>query len=121
MITSVIRHIIHGTFFTHVKELTVDTWYANAEKNVFKKQKRMLDNILHYAVNYCPHYKSLKGKKHLQLNDFPIVSKLDISVDYDSFVSIKKKTLHLFYSIYWRKYRRAFQTVYHLHTKNIRE
>ncbi len=96
MITSVIRHIIHGTFFTHVKELTVDTWYANAEKNVFKKQKRMLDNILHYAVNYCPHYKSLKGKKHLQLNDFPIVSKLDISVDYDSFVSIKKK--HYTYS-----------------------
>lgn len=49
----------------------------------------MLHNILSVAINNCQYYHRLFKGVHHKLDDFPILSKADISKDYNSFVSKK--------------------------------
>lgn len=83
---NIISSIYKGTFFIKLREQYFDRKISLSEKDVFKKQEKLLKKILAHAIKNTNFYNNyFKGKSFNSLTDFPIVDKHFITKNHKDF------------------------------------
>ena len=87
----ILSYIRSGYLLSKLKEKFLEKPFAMTNTRIWKKQSKLLKRILNEAVNNCEYYKNLnKHKKDLKVSNFPILTKQEITENFDLFVSKKK-------------------------------
>ena len=86
-----IKALFKGNLLIKLKEKFIERKISISEKDVFRKQEKLLNNVIKHAFINVPFYTSLyKNNKNIKFHDLPIVDKYFITKHYDDFCAKNK-------------------------------